>query len=264
MSAVRRRSTACGACRATRRATAPPMTKAVLVVIAAGITRRSTAGAPMVHQLGPHLSGVFLDAAVRRGLRIAPSCAVEVRGTGGHASVVLADGSALEGDLVVSAAGDLPNTEWLADSGLLSDGALRVDTRGRLRPDIVAAGDVAALPTPRGIRRIPLWTSAIEQSRVAATALLRGDEAPELDLRPCFWTEQSGLTLGASGFLPLAGAPEVLDGDPLDGSALLRWAHEILSTVRTRCARQGFCGDCPEMIPSDCNSRRRACSCASI
>jgi NADPH-dependent 2,4-dienoyl-CoA reductase/sulfur reductase-like enzyme len=139
--------------------------------------------------------------------------------------VVLADGSVLEADLVVTAVGDDPNLEWLATSGLLTDGRLEVDTRGRVRPDVVAAGDVATVRTRRGARRVPLWTSAIDQSKVAAAALIRGDEAPELDLQPYFWTEQFGLSLKASGFTPVTGDPEIVDGDPREGPALLRWEH---------------------------------------
>lgn len=182
--------------------------------------------APMIHQLGPHLSGVFTTAAQHAGLTIVPAQAVGTWEDRGHAQVALADGFVLDAELVISAVGDVPNIEWLTDSGLLTNGRLEVDSRGRLRPDIVAVGDVAVLPTSRGTRRIPLWTSAIEQSKVAATALLRGDEAPELDLVPYFWTEQFGLTLKASGHLPLDGAPEILAGDLLENSALMRWAHE--------------------------------------
>ena len=181
---------------------------------------------PLTRQLGPYLSDVFLAAARRHGLRLAPSRAVELRSTGGRTLVVLADGSTIEAELVVSAVGDAPNTEWLASSGLLTNGRLEVDTRGRVRPDIIAAGDVAAFPTKHGILRVPLWTSAIEQSKAAALALVRGDDAPELDFQPYFWTEQFGLSLKASGFLPLAGAPEFLEGDPDGGPALMRWAHE--------------------------------------
>lgn len=185
---------------------------------------------PLTRQLGPYLSEVFLAAARRRGLRLAPSRAVELRSAGGRSAggrtlVVLADGSSIEADLVVSAVGDAPNTEWLASSGLLTNGRLEVDTRGRVRPDIIAAGDVAAFPTRHGIFRVPLWTSAIEQSKAAALALVRGNEAPELDFQPYFWTEQFGLSLKASGFLPLAGAPGFLEGDPDGGPALMRWSH---------------------------------------
>jgi len=127
-------------------------------------------------------------------------------------------------DLLVSAVGDVPNTDWLASSGLLTGGVLQVDTHGRVRPDVVAAGDVAAFPTPQGVRRIPLWTSAIERSKVAALGALLGDEAPELTFQPYFWTEQFGLALKSVGPMPVAGAPEVVDGDPRDGAALLHWA----------------------------------------
>jgi NADPH-dependent 2,4-dienoyl-CoA reductase/sulfur reductase-like enzyme len=181
---------------------------------------------PLVDHLGLYLSDVFVAAAGRQGLRLAPSQAVGLRDVGGHPQVVLADGSVLETELVVSAVGDAPNLEWLATSGLLTDGRLVVDARGRLRPDVVAAGDVATIPTRRGVGRVPLWTSAIEQSKVAALALVRGDDAPQLDLQPYFWTEQFGLSLKASGFLPLSGSPEVVDGDPHDGAALLRWSHD--------------------------------------
>ena len=186
---------------------------------------------PLTRQLGPYLSDVFLAAARRHGLKLAPSHAVELRSIGGLTAdgrplVVLADGSTIEAELVVSAVGDAPNVEWLASSGLLTNGRLEVDARGRVRPGIIAAGDVAAFPTRHGIQRVPLWTSAIEQSKGAALALVRGDEAPELDFQPYFWTEQFGLSLKASGFLPLAGTPEYLEGDPTDGPALMRWSHD--------------------------------------
>ena len=38
-------------------------------------------------------------------------------------------------------------------------------------PEVVAVGDLALLPTARGPRRVPLWSSAIEQAKVAARAL---------------------------------------------------------------------------------------------
>lgn len=128
--------------------------------------------------------------------------------------------------MVVAAVGDIPNLEWLAGTRLLtSEGALVVDDRGRVRDDIVAAGDLATIPTRRGLQRIPLWTSAIDQAKTAATALVRGEDSAPLELRPYFWTEQFGLTLKAAGFLPVGGAPERLGGDPDGPSALLRWTH---------------------------------------
>ena len=186
----------------------------------------ATYGRPLALQLGPYLSEVFVVAALRHGLVIAPTHAVGLREAGGHPEVALADGSVLEAELVVTAVGDDPNVEWLATSGLLTEGRLEGDSRGRLRSEIVAAGDVATIRTRRGTRRVPLWTSAIDQSKVAAAALIRGDDAPALDLQPYFWTEQFALSLKATGYLPVEGAPEIVDGDPFGGSALLRWSHE--------------------------------------
>jgi len=184
-----------------------------------------THSAPLTTHLGSHLSHAITAAAVEHGLRIVTTTDARLITRDGRTAVALADGSTLQGDLVLTAVGDIPNTEWLAGSGLGAAGALAVDTRGRLRPDIVAAGDVAAVPTPQGSARSPLWHSAIEQARVAATALLQGDAAPELRAQPYFWTELFGLTVRVAGRTPLLGVPELLDGDTAAGPALLRWRH---------------------------------------
>lgn len=180
--------------------------------------------APMRSLLGAHLSDVFTAAAVEAGVHLRRSSSVSITEHDDTARVVLDDGQVIEAGLVVSAVGDIPNTEWLADSGLLFDGQLRVDTRGRIRHDIVAAGDVAAFPTAHGVRRVPLWTSAIEQAKVAGPALLLGAEAPELSFEQYFWTEQFGLSLKACGHLPVEGEPSITEGTQ-PNSALLTWAN---------------------------------------
>ena len=178
---------------------------------------------PLTRQLGGYLSGVFASSASRRGLRLVSGGKARLLGSGPDTRVALADGTELEAELIVTAVGDEPNIDWLADSGLLVDGSLRVDSRGRLRPDIVAAGDVAVLTTRRGVGRVPLWTSAIEQAKAAALALVHGDAAPELDLQPYFWTEAFGLSLKAVGFFPVAGAPDSREPGKDEDSMLLRW-----------------------------------------
>ena len=104
----------------------------------------------------------------------------------------------------MTAIGDVPNVEWLAGSGLLRDGVLVADERGQVAPGVVAAGDVATVPTPRGLRRVPLWNSAIEQSQVAAAHLV-GADAARWSPHPYFWTEQFGLSLKAVGHAPFRG-----------------------------------------------------------
>ena len=180
---------------------------------------------PLSRQLGGHLADVFTTAAIRQGLKVAGGGKARIVDSDGGPQVVLADGTTLTADLVVTAIGDEPNTEWLAGSGLLVDGSLRVDSRGRLRPDVVAAGDVAFFPTSRGVQRIPLWTSAIDQAKAAAVGLLQGDAAPEFAFQPYFWTEGFGLSLKSVGFTPLIGPPDYAEAGEEADSMVLRWEH---------------------------------------
>lgn len=181
---------------------------------------------PLSAHLGGYLSEAFVRTARAQRLKLIVAGSARVAERAGVPVVVLSDDTTLEADVVVTAAGDLPNVDWLAGSGLLRNGRLEVDTRGRVRPDVVAVGDVAAFPTPQGVRRVPLWTSAIDQSRAAAAALLWGDRAPELDFRPYFWTEQFGLNLKACGHLPTVGEPTFVAGAEPTGPALMRWSGE--------------------------------------
>jgi len=169
--------------------------------------------APMAHQLGTHLAGTLAASAAAHGLRTVVAHDVDVVDRGGHLQVT-ADGATIDADVIISAVGDLPNTEWLGGTG-----PLRTDSRGRLSAQVVAAGDVAKWD---GIRT-PLWTSAIEQAKVAAAALLHGDDAEPLAFQPYFWTEQFGIHLKAVGPIPLHGDPEILERDV--DAELLRWTH---------------------------------------
>ncbi|MFD6325728.1 NAD(P)/FAD-dependent oxidoreductase [Streptomyces sp. NPDC058442] len=183
-------------------------------------------GVPLILQLGPYLADVFVKAALEQGLTVVETAAARLEQRDGGTRVVLEEGPVLDAELVITAAGDVPNTEWLAGSGLAARGAVPVDERGLVRPDVAAVGDLAAFPTQHGLRRVPLWSSAIEQAKVAATALVRGEESPPLRFQPYFWTEQFGLSLKAMGHLPVEGEPTYVDGQPGGGPALLRWPHE--------------------------------------
>ncbi|GHH30377.1 NAD(P)/FAD-dependent oxidoreductase [Streptomyces lanatus] len=164
-------------------------------------------GVPLLRQLGPYLAAVFGRAALERGLTVVDTGSARLEERPGSARMVLDDGVVLEAELVLGAAGDVPNTEWLAGTGLTQKGVVPVDSRGFARPDVAAVGDLAAFPTPYGLRRIPLWTTVIEQAKAAASALVRGRDAPPLAFQPYFWTEQFELTLKAVGYLPPEGEP---------------------------------------------------------
>ena len=98
--------------------------------------------------------------------------------------VVLADGSELPADIVVSAVGVAPATEWLDDSGLeVRDGVVLDEfCRAPGFPFVVAAGDVARWYNGMFERemRVEHWTNAVEQASAAAAALL----LPEAELTP--------------------------------------------------------------------------------
>src|SRR5207248_1065221 len=83
---------------------------------------------PLIVHLGPYLADVFVKAASDRGLTIVETGAARLERHAGDARVVLDDGAVLEAELVVSAVGDVPNTEWLADTGLAQKGVLQVDS----------------------------------------------------------------------------------------------------------------------------------------
>ncbi len=191
--------------------------------VAAGCaTTLVSQGMPLASQLGAWLAARLHHAALAQGLTIMTTGCTEVVTRDGSSVVTLGDGTVIEAEVIVSAIGDVPNVEWLATSGLLTGGALVVDTRGLVRPNIAAAGDVAAFPHAGRVARVPLWTSAIDQAKVAAAALLRPD-APELAFQQYFWTEAFGVSLKAIGPTPVAGEPEIAEGTAEQG--VFRWRH---------------------------------------
>jgi NADPH-dependent 2,4-dienoyl-CoA reductase/sulfur reductase-like enzyme len=181
---------------------------------------------PLSKSLGDFLSELVVRTAEAKGvtfLQPQGKSVIESPEGNGQRRVILSDDSWVDADLVISAIGDVPNTEWLEGSGLLTDGELRIDSRCRVADGIVAAGDVTVFPIGGGLARLPLWTSAVEQAKVAAASLLKGDEAPELSFQPYFWTEQFGLAIKACGPLPVSGEPTAAEGDPATEPALLSW-----------------------------------------
>ena len=125
---------------------------------------------------------------------------------------------------VVSAVGDIPNTEWLVGSGIPISSGVVVDGHCRVSPQIVAAGDVTVMArNDGGLLRMPSWTNAIEQGRAAALSLLHADDAPLYRPSQYFWTEQFDLDIKVVGQLEPQGPPAVLDGSLESGPALLAW-----------------------------------------
>jgi 3-phenylpropionate/trans-cinnamate dioxygenase ferredoxin reductase subunit len=115
--------------------------------------------------------------------------------------VRLRDGSCIDADLVVVGIGAVPETGWLAGSGLALDDGVVCDERCAAAPDVVAAGDVARWLHPGYGEhvRIEHWTNAVEMAEAAAARLLHGDAAPPFAPVPFVWSDQYGVKIQATG-----------------------------------------------------------------
>src|SRR5690625_880891 len=142
-------------------------------------------------------------------------------------TVALESGRILTSDIVVTATGDEPNTQWLTNSGLLTGNQLLIDEYCRVKDTVVAAGDVAFMRTSQGVQRNPIWTNAIEQAKTAAATLVAPQAAKPLAFQSYFWTDQWGMNLKISGPIPTTDEPPlVVKGSLEERSAVLHWPQQ--------------------------------------
>ncbi|MCP3731108.1 FAD-dependent oxidoreductase [Sphingomonas sp. MG17] len=130
------------------------------------------------------------------------------------AAVLLDDGTRVAADLVLVAAGNIPEFSLAAEAGLTCEGGIVVDDRCRTSdPLIFAAGDCTRHPSVRYGRRIQLESvdNALEQARVAAAGMC-GRKVRHAHV-PWFWSDQYNLKLQIVGLAD--GFDEiVVRGDP--------------------------------------------------
>ena len=153
-------------------------------------------------------------------------------------------GAVLPADIVVEAVGSVPNTEWLAGTGLdISDGVL-VDNS--LAPTssmgtsstgatsttlpgalVVAVGDIARFPNPLFDdvpRRVEHWSMPTDTARRAAATLVAGlsgaaEATGPFGPIPSFWSDQGELRMQSFGSPTLADDIRITEGDPRDPRA---------------------------------------------
>ncbi|MGM1061686.1 NAD(P)/FAD-dependent oxidoreductase [Saccharothrix sp. Mg75] len=171
--------------------------------------------APLEAQLGPLVSGVLADVHRERGVRLRLGAAVlglESR-DGRVTGVRLDTGDVLPADLVVVALGAVPNTGWLADSGLVLDNGVVCDARCRAADGVYAVGDVARWHHEGlgGPLRLENRTNATEQATAVADDVL-GAGRPYAPV-PYFWTDQFDARLQVHGVLTPGATVSVVDGD---------------------------------------------------
>jgi len=174
----------------------------------------------MIRGLGPELGAVFTRRHVAAGVDVHLGAGVTaIEGGDRVDGVRLTDGSKLAADVVVLGLGTVPETGWLADSGLiLRDGVVCDGHLAAAGVDgVYAVGDVARWRHPRYGEdvRVEHWTNAVETAAVVA-ANLTGEPSVHEAL-PYVWTDQLGARLQVFGQVRPQDELRVVFGD-LHGS----------------------------------------------
>jgi NADPH-dependent 2,4-dienoyl-CoA reductase/sulfur reductase-like enzyme len=167
---------------------------------------------PLLRVLGPEIAQTFADLHREHGVDLRTSVQVSgVERKDGAAVVRLADGTAIEADLLVVGVGVSPNDALAREAGLATDNGVLVDERLRTSdPDVYAAGDVANHQHPVLGRRIRVehWDTAIEQGKAAARNMLGLDVS--YDRLPYFFSDQYDLGMEYVGSVGPDGYDDVL------------------------------------------------------
>jgi NADPH-dependent 2,4-dienoyl-CoA reductase/sulfur reductase-like enzyme len=136
------------------------------------------------------------------------------------AVVHLADGTALNADVVVVGIGVVPATSWLEDSGLELDDGVVCSATLFAADRVVAAGDVARW-THQGLGeqlRVEHWTNAAEGGAAAARNLVAGSSAAvPYDPVPFFWSDQYATKIQVIGLPGPDDEVVVVEGSPEEG-----------------------------------------------
>jgi NADPH-dependent 2,4-dienoyl-CoA reductase/sulfur reductase-like enzyme len=172
---------------------------------------------PMVRGLGPMLGDALAGLHRDHGVDLRTSVGVAgFEGTERVERVLLADGSAIDADVVLVGVGAAPVTDWLEGSGLTIDNGVVCDETLLAGPGVVAAGDVARWPNPAAggeLVRLEHWTNATEQGVAAAARLLAGDAPGEpFSSVPFVWSDQYDVKIQVIGHVSGDDTVEVVDG----------------------------------------------------
>jgi NADPH-dependent 2,4-dienoyl-CoA reductase/sulfur reductase-like enzyme len=176
--------------------------------------------APLFSILPPVLCEMV--AAMHRDHDVDLRTGVTVTGIIGEsrvAGIALSDGSTIAADVIVVGIGVIPNTEWLASSGLTLDNGIVCDGSGKAAPDVYAAGDVARVANQwyGDSPRIEHWTNAVEQGVHAAENALAGAGASKsFSSVPYFWSDQYDRKIQFAGLARGHDETVIVDGSLAD------------------------------------------------
>ncbi|WP_373457456.1 NAD(P)/FAD-dependent oxidoreductase [Pseudogemmobacter lacusdianii] len=141
----------------------------------------------------------------------------ETRVTG----VLLANGTELPADFVITGVGILPNDQLAAAAGLTINNGIETDAQGRTSdPAIWSAGDCASFPY-RGSRiRLESVGNAIDQAETVAANIL--GQGKDYQAKPWFWSDQFDLKLQIAG---LNSGYDRIVTRPSEGASVSFWYY---------------------------------------
>ncbi|MFJ8137586.1 NAD(P)/FAD-dependent oxidoreductase [Streptomyces sp. NPDC096013] len=180
--------------------------------LGADVTLLEPAPVPLAHAVGERVGQVLAQAHVDHGVKLRTGVSVtEVTDEG----VRLGSGEEIEADEVLVAIGSLPNTEWLADSGLSIGDGVVCDEYCEAAGNVYAAGDVARWYNPLfgTSMRVEHRTNAAEQGMAAARNLLASEARKAFSPVPYFWSDQYDMKIQAHGHLRGHDEVAVVEGD---------------------------------------------------
>ena len=184
------------------------------------VTMVEAAPAPLQRVLPRALGDFVADLHRDEGVDVRLGVGVDrlaVDGSGRVSAVHLADGSAVEAEVVVVGIGVTPSVEWLEGAGLDLAGGVRCDPTMLAGPGVVACGDVARWTNPRFDEemRVEQWENAVEQGGHAARTLLAhlaGGTGEPFAPVPWFWSDQYDRKIQLAGRPDAADELVVVDG----------------------------------------------------
>jgi NADPH-dependent 2,4-dienoyl-CoA reductase/sulfur reductase-like enzyme len=191
---------------------------------------------PLRNVLGTKIGSHFASLHESHGVDLRTGVGVRAirqaeAGTGDRLVVELEGGEAFPADVVVVGIGVIPETDWLADSGLTIDNGVVCDDRLFAADGIVAAGDIARWQWRRDGGeeqiRIEHWQVAAEAGVAAARNLLAGRvDALAFSPVPYFWSDQYGIRLQVLGSPRGSDEIHIAEGSPEEGKFLALFGRD--------------------------------------
>ena len=171
--------------------------------------------------VAPELSRQLAELYERNGVDLVLGDSVAgFRGDGRLQAVQTESGRTIDADLAVVGIGVVPQTDFLAGSGIEVDNGIVVDERFRTSaPNVWAAGDAARFDDPvfGRRRRIEHWSNANYQGTEVGKAL--AGEDTKYDRVSTFFTEVFGVTIKVFGDTSQAD-DSTFEGSLADGEVL--------------------------------------------